>query len=277
MEDNNLLETTKSYYDSTDADEFYHTIWGGEDIHVGMYQYPGEDIFQASKRTVVHMASMASPIGKDTRILDLGSGYGGAARYLASTFGCHVDCLNLSEVENQRNIDKNKAVMLTQLITVTTGNFEEIPFGDEKYDIVWSEDSFLHSGNKSQIFKEIKRVLKKGGKLIFTDPMQADDCPSDVLQPILDRIHLEEMGSVKLYKQLANDNGFKPIEIQEMPQHLTNHYSSVLKQLESKEEILSKVCSGPYIQRMKNGLKHWIEGGKNGYLNWGILMFRLEK
>ncbi len=277
MEDNNLLETTKSYYDSTDADEFYHTIWGGEDIHVGMYQYPGEDIFQASKRTVVHMASMTTPNGKDTRILDLGSGYGGAARYLASTFGCHVDCLNLSEVENQRNIDKNKAVMLTNLITVTTGNFEEIPFEDEKYDIVWSEDSFLHSGNKSQIFKEIKRVLKKGGKLIFTDPMQADDCPSDVLQPILDRIHLEEMGSVKLYKQLANDNDFKPIEIQEMPQHLTNHYSSVLKQLESKGEILSKVCSDSYIQRMKNGLKHWIEGGKNGYLNWGILMFRLEK
>jgi ubiquinone/menaquinone biosynthesis C-methylase UbiE len=42
---------------------------------------------------------------------------------------------------------------------------------------------------------EVDRVLKPGGELVFTDPMQADDCPDGVLQPVLDRIHLESLGS----------------------------------------------------------------------------------
>ena len=61
-------------------------------------------------------------------MLDLGSGYGGAARYLAKNHGCKVTCLNLSETQNERNIYNNKNYGLNHLINVTKGNFEDIPF-----------------------------------------------------------------------------------------------------------------------------------------------------
>jgi len=269
-----LVQTTKTYYDSTDADEFYHTIWGGEDIHVGLYEYHGESILKASNRTVRTMAEKISPIGPETRILDLGAGYGGAARYLAATFGCHVDCLNLSDAENRRNKEKNKQADLSHLITVTGGNFEDVPFEDESYDIVWSEDAFLHSGQKAKIFAEIKRVLRPGGQLIFTDPMQADNCPSDVLGPILQRIHLEALGSVKKYRLFAQQNGLEEVAIIEMPEQLTNHYQSVLDQMNSRHDELADVCSDEYVTNMKKGLQHWINGGKKNYLNWGIMHFK---
>lgn len=274
MSEQNLVETTRTYYDSADADEFYHTIWGGEDIHVGLYEFEGESIYKASKRTVSTMAEKLPGITSATRVLDLGAGYGGAARYLAGEFGCRVECLNLSETENQRNKEKNKSAGLDDLISVVHGNFEQIPFGDNEYDVVWSEDAFLHSDNKPAIFREVARVLKPGGHLIFTDPMQADDCPTEALTPILQRIHLKEMGSVKLYKQLAAENNLKEAGIFEMPHQLTNHYQAVLDELIRKEKELSAVCSQEYITNMKKGLKHWIDGGKKGYLNWGILVFR---
>ena len=112
MSEQNLVETTRTYYDSVDADEFYHTIWGGEDIHVGLYEFEGESIYKASKRTVSTMAEKLPGITGATRVLDLGAGYGGAARYLAGEFGCRVECLNLSETENQRNKEKNKCCVL---------------------------------------------------------------------------------------------------------------------------------------------------------------------
>ena len=273
MSDKKLVETTKTYYDSTDADEFYHTIWGGEDIHVGIYELADESIFQASKRSIQTMVSHLPPITEDTRILDLGAGYGGAARYLAARFLCQVECLNLSETENARNREKNKAVRLEDHITVTAGNFEELPYEDDSFDIVWSEEAFLHSGNKDKVFEQARRVLKPGGRLIFTDPMQAEDCPESVLQPILDRIHLEELGSVERYRELAAKHGFSEKEVVEMPEQLVNHYSAVLNELKRKEHTLSKVVSRDYIERMKKGLQHWIDGGKKGYLNWGILHF----
>ena len=31
------VDTARDYYNSSDADRFYATIWGGEDIHIGLY------------------------------------------------------------------------------------------------------------------------------------------------------------------------------------------------------------------------------------------------
>jgi sarcosine/dimethylglycine N-methyltransferase len=253
MSEQSLVATTKSYYDSKDADNFYHTIWGGEDIHVGIYNFEGEKIRTASNRTVATMVEKLPEITTDTKILDLGAGYGGAARYLAKTYGCKVTCLNISEAENERNREKNKEQGLDDLITVTGGNFENTPYEDDSFDIVWSEDSFLHSDKKRKIFEEAARVVKPGGHLIFTDPMQADDCDPSVLGPILERIHLKEMGSVKKYRQYGADNGFEEVQVVEMPDQLTNHYAAVLEELKGREDELREVVSDEYISRMKKG------------------------
>ena len=69
MKNNDLLRTTKAYYDSLDADHFYHQVWGSEDIHIGIYESPDEDIFTASQRTVQRMASMLEPIDEGTKAM----------------------------------------------------------------------------------------------------------------------------------------------------------------------------------------------------------------
>ena len=274
MSAENLVDTTKSYYDSQDADEFYHTVWGGEDIHVGIYKSDEEPIFEASRRTAEAMIARLPKIDEDTTILDIGAGYGGAARYLAKKFGCHVTCLNLSDKENERNDEKNKDQGLADLIDVKGGNFEDLPFDENSFDIVWCQDSILHSDNKEQVFREVHRVLHKGGLFIFTDPMQSDDCPDGVLDPILERIHLREMGSVKKYRKYADELGMEIVEIEEMPEQLVNHYSRVQQELQKKKDKLSEVVSQDYIERMHKGLSHWVEGGKNDYLNWGIIVLK---
>jgi sarcosine/dimethylglycine N-methyltransferase len=131
----------------------------------------------------------------------MGSGYGGAARYLATEFGCRVTALNLSEVENARHRAKNRQAGMEQLIEVIDGSFEDVPAEDATFDLVWSQDAILHSGQRTTVLEEVERVLKKGGEFVFTDPMQADDCPKGMLQPILDRIHLESLGSPGFYRR----------------------------------------------------------------------------
>lgn len=266
-----LVEITQNYYDSDDADNFYHTVWGGEDIHVGLYKDDNEPIADASRRTVEEMTARLN-ITPETKILDIGAGYGGSARYLAKNFGCKVVCLNLSEVENQRNREKNEAQQLDDLIDVVQGNFENLPFEGAQFDLVWSQDAILHSDQKAKVLAEVARVLKSGGDFVFTDPMQADDCPEGVLKPILERIHLQQLGSVKRYRKLAQQVNLREAQVQEMPHQLTRHYTRVLEELEKHQN--PKGISKGYITRMENGLKHWVEGGQNNYLNWGILHFR---
>lgn len=278
MKSDEVVETTKNYYDSDDADNFYYNIWGGEDIHVGLYYNEEDTIFEASQRSVDKLASLVEDrITPDMRILDVGAGYGGTARYFVKKFGCKVDCLNLSDKENERNVNKNKELGYDDKINVVGGNFEELPFEDEAFDMVMAQDAILHSAQKMTVFEEAVRVLKPGGDFFFTDPMQADDCPEGVLQPVLERIHLDSMGSVAKYRDYAQKLGLEEIQVIEEPEQLTNHYSNVRKKLQNNyDEILKKV-SQDYVDKMIKGLGHWVEAGENGYLNWGFLHFRKKK
>jgi hypothetical protein len=52
------------------------------------------------------------------------------------------------------------------------------------------------------------------------------------------------------------------------------HYTRVKQELEKNRAQLAGRCSEAYIDKMLKGLNHWIEGGKAGYLNWGILHFQ---
>jgi len=265
----------ESYYDSEDADNFYAHIWGGEDIHIGLYEDPPGDIREASRRTVEYMAGLLKTLTADARVLDIGAGYGGAARYLASTAGAHVTCLNLSEVENERNRVQTKEQGLSDLVSVVHGSFEAIPEDDASFDYVWSQDAILHSGDREKVLDEVTRVLRSGGEFIFTDPMQADVVPDPAaLQPIYDRLHLPNLASIQFYTEALQARGFEPIVIVPMLDQLRRHYARVREELGARRAELEKVVSSEYIERMLTGLQHWVDGADSDLLAWGVLHFR---
>ena len=268
------VRVTKDYYESDDAHNFYYTIWGGEDLHLGIYESEKDTIFEASRRTIQKMAEKSSFIGKKARVIDLGGGFSGSARYLAKNYGWEVVVLNLSDAENQRGRKMNKEQGLDHLIEVVDGNFANIPYPDASFDIVWSQDAILHSDNRSQVLDEAYRVLKPGGEMIFTDPMQADDCPEGVLQPIYDRIHLVSLGSPGFYRDYAKQIGFQDMGYVNLDDYLPIHYGRVLEEMENRESELEQVVSKAYIQNMKKGLRYWIDGGNKGYLAWGLFHFK---
>ena len=268
------VEVARSYYNSEDAHNFYYMVWGGEDLHVGVYESENEDIYRASRRAVNRIASHAERLDKDTKVIDLGGGFSGSARYLASTYGCHVTVVNLSETENQRGRKMNKEQGLDHLIDVIDGSYDDVPFDDNHFDVVWSEDAFLHSDQKEKVIQEAARILKPGGDLIFTDPMQTDNCDESVLQPIYGRLNLSEMGSPAEYRRMANEAGLKEVAFDELSEHLARHYQRVLEETEKKEGDLQGHVSGEYLENMKKGLRHWVKGGREGNLTWGIFHFK---
>ena len=220
------------------------------------------------------MAKMLPELGKGTKVLDLGAGYGGAARYLASEFGASVTCLNLSETQNRRNREITKEAGLADRIEVLQGNFEQLALEDGSFDVVWSQDSFLHSDKRSQVLKEARRVLKPGGTLIFTDPMQADDCPQGVLAPVLERIHLSSLASFSFYEGAGREVGLEPVELLRLTTQLGRHYGRVREELSNRYDEMVELSTQGYVDRMLAGLQHWVDAESKGYLAWGILKFK---
>ncbi|MCY4441542.1 MAG: methyltransferase domain-containing protein [Deltaproteobacteria bacterium] len=268
------VESVRRYYNSDDVRRIYDTSYGDEHLHLGIYENVADTVDEAGQRTVARIAGMIQGLGPSTRVLDIGAGHGGSARYLFREYGCHVACLNLSDEQNARNRALNARDKCSLAINVVDGSFEDIPVTDDSFDVVWSQDAILHSTRRRQVFAEVGRVLHKGGQLIFTDPMQGESCPAEALQPILDRVHLDSLGSLAEYRAMLSELGLEELEFADLTPHLATHYGRILDDLLANEQDLLKQCGADHVQRVKTGLQHWVDGGKRGYLQWGILHFR---
>jgi sarcosine/dimethylglycine N-methyltransferase len=269
-----IRTVTEDYYDSDDADLFYSTIWGGEDLHIG--DYTGTSVIrEASDRIVYRMIDKLGDLGAGARVLDLGAGYGGAMRKLVKATGAQAVCLNISETQNDYNRAKIREAVLGDSIAVRHGVFEDVPEPDASFDVVWSQDAFLHSDQRATILAEAFRVLKPGGTLIFTDPMQADDVTPGALQAVYDRLQLNDLGSMQFYRQAAEATGFALVEQEDGLHNLRTHYARVLEELQANEALLRDAgASLEYLSKMAIGLQNWVDAADARQLAWGIQVFR---
>jgi tocopherol O-methyltransferase len=71
------------HYD--ELDEFYRDVWG-DHVHHGLWLRGTESHKEATLQLVRHVAERAH-IGRDTRVCDIGCGYGATARMLAADYG----------------------------------------------------------------------------------------------------------------------------------------------------------------------------------------------
>jgi ubiquinone/menaquinone biosynthesis C-methylase UbiE len=109
------------------------------------------------------------------RLLDVGCGLGGAARYCARTHGCTVTGVDLSE-EYVRTAERLTArVGLESLVSFRQASARALPFEAGTFDVV----TMLHVGmnvrDKAALFGEIRRVLAPGGELGVYDVLRESD------------------------------------------------------------------------------------------------------
>ncbi|KAL8811901.1 MAG: hypothetical protein Q9223_001412 [Gallowayella weberi] len=280
---NPTADTAKDYYDDASTDRFYTLLWGGQDIHAGIYSSTN-DITAASIATVAKMADTLLESGMTldykTRILDLGAGYGGAARFLAKKYECEVVCLNLSRVQNDRNRELNRQEGLVEKVHVFEGVFEEVPAsvgGD--FDVIWSQDSFLHSLNRDQIVSEIDRLLRKDGegRVVFTDIMASADAwkkQPELMERMMERLHLSSLATVEFYQAAFKGKGFRNLGYWDGVGHFGTHYRRLGEELERrKEDLLGQGVDEKVMERHTGGMKKWVEAKEMGCVQWGILCF----
>lgn len=271
-----VVSRTRDYYNSNKVLAFQQLVYNNSDhCSIGLYKEQ-ESIHEAMYATVQRMAAQIPLTASDT-VLDMGAGYGGAARYLVQTSGCSVDCLNLSKAQNKRNRELNRQHGFAAKIRVIEGNFEEIVLADGYYDVVWSQDALLFSSNRVGMLQEVLRVLKPGGHFIFTDPMQGSDCSEETLKPLLQRLHLDSLASFDFYSSTAERLGFEEVQLIDLTEQLSRHYARLLEEINAQYEIFLRACGREYIEHQRHGLQHWIKAGKKRHLNWGILHFCKQK
>jgi SAM-dependent methyltransferase len=111
------------------------------------------------------------------KVLDIGSGLGGPARFLAATYSCHVMGIDLSQPFVDVAKMLNDRCGLTDLVTCRCADALDLPFSEAIFDVVWTQHVAMNVADRPKFYGEIYRVLKPGGRLAFYDVLAGNGLP----------------------------------------------------------------------------------------------------
>jgi len=137
---------------------------------------------QFHTRGILATAELASAAGLDafTRVLDLGCGIGGPARYLAATFGCKVTGIDLSPGFIETATYLTARCGLSDRVMFQVGEALHVPFDDASFDAVLLQHVAMNIADRTALYKEMRRILAPGGRLATYDLVLRD---GDVVYP----------------------------------------------------------------------------------------------
>jgi ubiquinone/menaquinone biosynthesis C-methylase UbiE len=263
------VSTTQAYCDGP-ASEIYRTIWG-DNLHMGIPPHEGASLQEAMDNTNIIMADAAN-LTPDDRVIDLGCGYGSTARYIASHYGCTVIGQTISNEELKIAQERAEKSDARDLLTFEWGDFHNIEYPDGSFDVVWSQEAFLHGADKNQILSECYRVLKPGGTFIFSDILVRRDTSQADRERIYARLNTVDIWDFPDYEQAISQHGFDLLRAEDRSQYVAPTYGGVVSKVrENRSELVSAIGDEP-VDKTIAALDFWVESANAGKVGWGIFL-----
>lgn len=135
------------------------------------------DEFHIGGRSATEELMRQLELGRDLQVLDVGSGLGGPARFVASRYGCRVTGIDLTAefVETARALSEWTG--LDAQLRFHHGSALDTPFADAAFDRAYMVHVGMNIPDKRALFTEVARVLKPGGIFAVYDVMRTGDPP----------------------------------------------------------------------------------------------------
>jgi len=134
----------------------------------------GEDLGQSSWMTAVELRQFIRhlKLKPSSHVLEVGSGSGGPALFVARTVGCQITGLDINEygIKNANELARRQKLDARAHFQRADAS-RRLPFAPNSFDAVLSNDAMCHVPRREDVLREWFRVLKPGGRMLFTDAL----------------------------------------------------------------------------------------------------------
>jgi SAM-dependent methyltransferase len=205
-------------------DNVYSDFAGNVENAVRREAY-GEDLGQSSWLTADEWLGFADQlaIGPESSVLEVGSGSGGPAVWLAEKRGNRITGVDLNEngVRNAISLAEARGVASQARFQVVDAS-KPLPFADSSFDAIVSNDAMCHIANRASVLRDWHRVVKPGGRALFTDAL--------VVTGPLSHTEIATRSSVGFYifvppgvnEALLRDAGFTVTSVEDVTDNAAN-------------------------------------------------------
>jgi len=112
------------------------------------------------------LVALLQPLAGET-ILDIGSGIGGPARWIAAKHDCAVTGVDLTAAFCDAARALNTASGMADRVRILQGSALALPLPDASFDRAYSHNVVMNIEDKAGVYREAFRVLKRGGRLVL--------------------------------------------------------------------------------------------------------------
>jgi ubiquinone/menaquinone biosynthesis C-methylase UbiE len=167
------------------------------------------DEFHLGWRAATDRLAKDLALAPDMRVLDVGSGIGGPARFFAETCGCRVTGIDLTEEFVAVAAELTRRCKLSDLASFRQASALDLPFGASAFDAATLIHVGMNIADKARLFQNVRRVLKPGGLFGVYEVMRAAEGDLPYPMPWAQTAETSFLETPETYRRLLSAAGFE--------------------------------------------------------------------
>lgn len=181
---------------------------GKDPEHIATADLAAVDEFHTGGREATVEIAAALGAHPAMRLLDLGSGIGGPARFFAETHGCHVIGIELTEEFVHVAETLTRRTGLAEHVTFRQGSVLELPFPPASFDAATLIHVGMNIADKRGLFAEVRKALVTGGLFVVYDMMRLAEGELRYPVPWAKNAETSFLASLAQYRTALERTGF---------------------------------------------------------------------